>query len=57
MQFKHRFSITAIAVGTFAVGLANSALFCFNLDPHAAIVGSLCLLFGLGYLMLLGIHA
>jgi hypothetical protein len=57
MQFKHRFSITAIAVGTFAVGLANSALFCFNLDPHTAIVGSLCLLFGLGYLMLLGIHA
>ncbi len=29
----------------------------FNLDPHTAIVGSLCLLFGLGYLMLLGTHA
>jgi len=57
MKFRHRSLITALAAGTFAVGLAESALFCFNQDPHTAVTGSLCIFFGLGYLILLGIHA
>ncbi|PYV97914.1 MAG: hypothetical protein DMG89_12770 [Acidobacteria bacterium] len=56
MAFKHRSLINALAVATFLTGLANGALFCFNRQLHTAVVGSLCILFGLGYLIFLRIH-
>jgi hypothetical protein len=56
MKFKHRSLINGIAITTFLTGLANMALFCFNGELHSAVVGSLCILFGTGYLILLQIH-
>jgi hypothetical protein len=56
MKFEHRSLINGIAVATFLTGLANGALFCLNGDLRTAVVGSLCILFGLGYLILLRIH-
>ena len=56
MKFEHRSLINGIAVATFVTGLANTALFCFTGDLRTAVVGSLCILFGLGYLILLRIH-
>jgi hypothetical protein len=46
-----------MAVTTFVVGLANSFLFYFNGRPQTALVAAVCILFGLGYLMALGIHS
>ena len=57
MKFKHRSLIRWLAVGTFFIGLANGGLFFFNGKPLTAVVGALCLLFGAGYLIALGIHA
>lgn len=57
MVFKHRSLINALAIATFLVGLANGALFYFTGELHTALVGSLCILFGLGYLILLRVHA
>jgi len=57
MVFKHRTLINAVAIATFLMGLANLALFCFTGELHTAVVGSLCILFGLGYLILLRVHA
>jgi hypothetical protein len=56
MAFKHRSLISAVAIATFLTGLANGVLFCFTGQLHTALVGSLCIVFGLGYLMLLRIH-
>jgi len=49
--------INAIAIATFLTGLANVALFCFTGELHTAVVGSVCILFGVGYLVLLRVHA
>jgi hypothetical protein len=57
MVFKHRSLINALAIATFLVGLANVALFCFTKGLHTAVVGSLCILFGVGYLIFLRVHA
>jgi len=57
MKFKHRSLIYSVAVGTFLAGLANGALFCFNRELHTAIVGSLCIFFGLAYIMILRISS
>jgi len=46
-----------MAVATFLVGLANGMLFYFNGRPQTALVAVVCILFGLGYLMALGIQA
>jgi len=56
MVFKHKSLICSVAVGTFLAGLANGALFCFNHDLRTAFVGSACILFGLGYIIILQIH-
>jgi hypothetical protein len=56
MKFKNLSLIRWLAGGTFLVGLANSGLFYFNGKPRTAVVGALCLLFGIGYLIALGIH-
>jgi hypothetical protein len=56
MKFKHRSLIRWLAVGTFLVGLANGALFYFSGKPRTAIVGALAVLFGVGYLIALGVH-
>ena len=57
MKFKHRSLIYSVAAGTFLAGLANGALFCFNRELHTAIVGSLCIFFGLAYIMILRISS
>jgi hypothetical protein len=57
MVFKHRSLINALAIATFLIGLANIALFCFTGELHTALVGSLCILFGLGYVILLQVRA
>jgi hypothetical protein len=57
MVFQHRSLINAVAIATFLTGLANVALFCFTGNLHTALVGSLCILFGVGYLILLRVHA
>lgn len=57
MVFKHRTLLNAVAVAAFLTGLANVGLFCFTWDVRTAVVGSLCILFGVGYLMLLRVHA
>ena len=46
-----------MAVATFLVGLANGMLFYFNGRPQTGLVAVVCILFGLGYLMALGIQA
>lgn len=55
--FKHRSLVHWLAVATFLVGLANSILFYFNGRPQTALVAALCILFGLGYLIALGIDS
>ena len=57
MVFKHRSLIRWMAVATFLVGLANGMLFYVNGRPQTALVAVVCILFGLGYLMALGIQA
>jgi len=56
MVFKHRSLINALAIATFLIGLANGVLFCLSGQLQTALVGSLCILFGLGYLIFLRIH-
>ena len=57
MTFKHPSLVRWMAVTTFVVGLANSFLFYFNGRPQTALVAAVSILFGLGYLMALGIHS
>ena len=56
MKLKHRSLSNGIAVATFLTGLANSALFCFNGELRTGLEGSLCISFGLGYIILLRIY-
>jgi hypothetical protein len=48
MKFQHSSLIKGIAIATFLAALAEVALFCFNGELRTAVVGSLCLLFGVG---------
>src|SRR6266480_178428 len=56
MVFKYRWWINAVAIGTFLTGLANIALSFLSGQIHSALVGSLCILFGAGYLIFLRIQ-
>lgn len=56
MVFKHRRVWYGLSIGTFLTGLANLALYLFNHELQTAVVGAICIVFGIGYLMMLATH-
>lgn len=54
---KHRSLLYSLAVATLCTGLANLVLFFFNRELHSAVVGSICMLLGFGYLMMLAVFS